>query len=64
MYTIRVTAQNKEGLPNTMLYAVRSARALGDLNGLIHAKDDTIQELKYGWEMTSCWCTPEEVNKL
>ena len=64
MYTIRITAQTKEDLPRTMLYAVRSARALGNLDGLVHAKDDVIRKLRDGFEMTSCWDTPEEVSKL
>ena len=64
MYTIRVTGQTKEGLPRTMFYAIRSARALGNLDGLIHAKDDVIRELKHGFEMTSCWDTPKEVDNV
>ena len=64
MYIVRAAAQTKKNLPLMMLYTLRSALALGDLNGLIHAEDDVIRELKYGFEMISCWDTPEEVSKL
>lgn len=60
MYTIRVTAQDKKNLPATMLVAVRRRRKYGLLDDLVHAKDDVIREVPYGWEMISYWSTPEE----
>ena len=64
MYVIRATAFDKKNLPEMMLHALKKACELGDLDGLIHAKDDTTRELQYGWEMISYWDTPKEVAKL
>ena len=60
MYTIRVRADCKDHLPSMMLVAIRRRQRLGALDGLIHVKDDVIQEIKYGWSMASHWDTPEE----
>ena len=64
MYAIRVVDYDKKNLPERMLYAVKRAHTLGDLDGLVHIKDDIVQKISYGWEMTSHWDTPEEVAKL
>lgn len=60
MYVVHVVAHNKERLSELMLHALKEAHELGDLDGLIHIKDDTIEELQYGWKMTSHWDTLEK----
>ena len=65
MYTIHAHSVDIKDLPKTMLRTVKLHQEWGDLNGLIHAKDDVIERVVgYGFEMTSCWDTPEEVSKL
>jgi len=64
MYVIRVTAHDNKNLSAMMLAALRHRRVFGLLEGLIHAKDDVVQEVDYGFEMTSCWSTPEETQDI
>lgn len=61
MFTIRVAACIKNILPQKMLMAIDHQRDLGDLDGLIHIKDDIVRETDYGWEMIGYWGKPEEV---
>jgi len=58
MYTIRVTAHDKKNLPAMMLEALEHRRVSGLLDGLIHAEDDIVQEVDYGFEMISFWNAP------
>jgi len=64
MYTIRVSAYDKKDLPSMMRNSIRFNQSLGKLKGLSHIQDDKIEKLPWGWEMTSYWGTPEEVEKV
>jgi len=63
MYTIRATAHDKKNLPVMMGHLIRYHQSLGRLEGLSHLLDDKIEKLPWGWEMTSCWGTPEEARE-
>lgn len=64
MYTIHAHSVDIKALPETMLRTVKHHQELGDLDDLIHAKDDIVRKFDYGWEMLSCWDTPEEIGNV
>ena len=64
MYIASVTAHDKKNLPEMMLNTLKFRCAHHLLDRLVHAKDDIIRKIPYGWEMISHWCIPEEVDRL